>query len=160
MATLNPEAAVSGRYAAGARAAEARLSCRVDYDADLLKIIPAEVIERDYDRGDPSPFLGEGETVLDLGIGSGKICFIAAQIVGSAGKVTGATRFATNLTVFTRKRPTVSSSNLSIRLTRFRRLRRDRSSLRVARADIPGKQKSGLHRHDASKQLLQWWRRP
>jgi ubiquinone/menaquinone biosynthesis C-methylase UbiE len=31
----------------------------------------------------------EGDTVLDLGSGSGKICYIAAQIVGSHGKVIG-----------------------------------------------------------------------
>jgi arsenite methyltransferase len=29
----------------------------------------------------------EGETVVDLGSGTGKICFIAAQIVGSKGKI-------------------------------------------------------------------------
>ena len=31
----------------------------------------------------------EGETVLDLGSGGGKICYIAAQVVGAKGKVIG-----------------------------------------------------------------------
>jgi arsenite methyltransferase len=47
------------------------------------------VIERDYGCGDPSKYLRAGETVLDLGSGTGKICFIAAQVVGATGKVIG-----------------------------------------------------------------------
>ena len=33
--------------------------------------------------------LSEGETVLDLGSGTGKICFIASQVVGPEGRVIG-----------------------------------------------------------------------
>ncbi|MGI9035848.1 MAG: methyltransferase domain-containing protein, partial [Pyrinomonadaceae bacterium] len=47
------------------------------------------IIERDYGCGDPSEFVKTGETVLDLGSGGGKICYIAAQIVGESGKVIG-----------------------------------------------------------------------
>ena len=89
MSTINAESEVRKRYAAGAAAAEARLCCPVDYNTEYLKVIPQEVIERDYGCGDPSKYLREGETVLDLGSGTGKICFIAAQIVGPAGKVIG-----------------------------------------------------------------------
>jgi ubiquinone/menaquinone biosynthesis C-methylase UbiE len=87
MSTL--ESAVRERYAAGAKAAEPKLCCPVDYNTDLLKVIPQEVIDRDYGCGDPSKYLREGETVLDLGSGTGKICFIAAQVVGPRGKVIG-----------------------------------------------------------------------
>jgi len=46
-------------------------------------------LERDYGCGDPSKHLQPGETVLDLGSGGGKICYIAAQVVGREGKVIG-----------------------------------------------------------------------
>jgi arsenite methyltransferase len=89
MSTINAESEVRKRYAAGAHAAEAKLCCPVDYNTEYLKAIPQEVIERDYGCGDPSKYLREGETVLDLGSGTGKICFIAAQVVGPKGKVIG-----------------------------------------------------------------------
>jgi len=83
------ETAVRERYAAGAKAQQAKLCCPVDYNPEYLKVIPQEVIERDYGCGDPSKYLRKGETVLDLGSGTGKICFIAAQVVGPEGRVIG-----------------------------------------------------------------------
>ncbi len=86
---LDTAAAVADRYTAAAQQREAALCCPVDYDAKYLKVIPAEVIERDYGCGDPSKYVRTGETVLDLGSGGGKICFIAAQVVGRNGRVLG-----------------------------------------------------------------------
>jgi arsenite methyltransferase len=83
------ETVVRQRYAAGAKERSEKLCCPVDYDAEYLRIIPQEVIDRDYGCGDPSRYVREGETVLDLGSGTGKICFIAAQVVGPNGKVIG-----------------------------------------------------------------------
>jgi len=83
------ESIVRQRYAAAAKQRTERICCPVDYDSEYLKVIPREVIERDYGCGDPSRYLREGETVLDLGSGTGKICFIAAQVVGPQGKVIG-----------------------------------------------------------------------
>lgn len=83
------EVAVKERYGAAAQAQEAALCCPVDYDPRYLEIIPEEVIERDYGCGDPSRHVKPGETVLDLGSGTGKICFIASQVVGPEGKVIG-----------------------------------------------------------------------
>lgn len=88
--TLSVENAVRRRYSKGARRKVAALCCPVaGYNTDYLKVIPAEVIERDYGCGDPSKHLRDGETVLDLGSGAGKICFIAAQVVGPHGRVIG-----------------------------------------------------------------------
>ncbi len=89
MITETTEAAVRDRYANAAQAKEDSLCCAVDYDARFLEAIPEEVIERDYGCGDPSRYLREGETVLDLGSGTGKICFIASQVVGPKGRVIG-----------------------------------------------------------------------
>jgi SAM-dependent methyltransferase len=108
MKTLNAESAVRERYAAGAKSTESRLCCPVDYAAEYLKVIPQEVIDRDYGCGDPSKYLREGETVLDLGSGTGKICFIAAQIVGPKGRVIGVDMTDEMLEVARRNRPIVA----------------------------------------------------
>ncbi|HSV62482.1 MAG TPA: methyltransferase domain-containing protein [Chthoniobacterales bacterium] len=102
------ESAVRERYAAGATLTEAKLCCPVDYNSEYLRAIPQEVIERDYGCGDPSKYLREGETVLDLGSGTGKICFIAAQIVGPKGQVIGVDMTDEMLGVARRNAPLVA----------------------------------------------------
>ena len=72
----NLEAAVLERYGNAAQEVEACLCLPVSYDKDLLKVIPDEIIEKDYGCGDPSRYIRSGETVLDLGSGSGKACYI------------------------------------------------------------------------------------
>ncbi len=81
--------AVRQRYSAAAGQPESALCCPVNYAPELLQAIPEEILEKDYGCGDPSPFVNAGETVLDLGSGGGKLCYIAAQIVGAAGQVIG-----------------------------------------------------------------------
>lgn len=83
------EGAVRTRYGNAANEVENALCCPVEYDPQFLKILPIEIIERDYGCGDPSAYVKTGETVLDLGSGGGKICYIASQIVGETGKVIG-----------------------------------------------------------------------
>ena len=105
---LNVEAAVRERYSGAAQQAEAALCCPVEYDTRYLEIIPEEVLERDYGCGDPSRHVAPGEVVLDLGSGGGKICFIAAQIVGSAGRVIGIDCNDAMLDLARRHQPTVA----------------------------------------------------
>ncbi|MDB5320619.1 MAG: hypothetical protein JWN40_2250 [Phycisphaerales bacterium] len=90
VATTELESAVRGRYAAASQQHEVCLCVPSQgYDPKYLKIIPQEIIERDYGCGDPSQYVNEGEVVLDLGSGGGKICYICAQKVGPSGQVIG-----------------------------------------------------------------------
>lgn len=108
--SLNFEKAVCERYSQGATQIQADLCCPTSYDPALLKAIPVEVIERDYGCGDPSKHLREGETVLDLGSGTGKICFIASQVVGSSGRVIGIDMNDDMLVVARRNAPRVADA--------------------------------------------------
>ncbi len=83
------ESAVYQRYASAAKRREDALCCPVEYAADFLSVIPEEILERDYGCGDPTPYVQAGETVLDLGSGGGKLCYILAQVVGKRGRVIG-----------------------------------------------------------------------
>src|SRR5437773_8428366 len=102
------ETIVRQRYAAGAKERADKLCCPVNDEPEYLKVVPREVIERDYGCGDPSRNLREGETVLDLGSGTGKVCFIAAQIVGPNGKVIGVDMTDEMLEVARRNAPIVA----------------------------------------------------
>jgi arsenite methyltransferase len=86
---LDVEGAVLDRYRHGAVATEVSLCSPVSYDSRYLDALPQEILERDYGCGDPSRFVRPGETVLDLGSGGGKICYIISQIVGPSGRVIG-----------------------------------------------------------------------
>ena len=86
---ISVEQAVLDRYAKAARQVEASLCSPASYDNALLRVIPDEIVQKDYGCGDPSRHIREGETVLDLGSGSGKACYIISQIVGAKGTVIG-----------------------------------------------------------------------
>ena len=110
MATeLNIDEVVRQRYEAGAAARQDSLCCPVSYDPRYLEVIPREVIDRDYGCGDPTPYLQPGDTVLDLGSGGGKTCFVAAQIVGPSGRVIGIDVNAEMLALARRHAPTVAA---------------------------------------------------
>ena len=94
-----------------------------------LEVIPEEVIAKDYGCGDPSKYLHPGETVLDLGSGTGKICFIASQVVGTGGKVIGVDMTDDMLEVARRNAPLVAErtgcSNVSFHKGRIEDLALD-----------------------------------
>src|SRR5262245_1155656 len=135
------ETAVLERYSAAAKAPRANLCCAVDYDPQYLKIIPSEVIERDYGCGDPSRYLRQGEKVLDLGSGTGKICFIAAQIVGPNGRVIGVDMTDEMLEVARRNAPIVAErigyANVEIRKGRIQDLALDLELLDRKLKEVP-----------------------
>lgn len=86
---INTETIVLERYTKASSNTEKELCCPVSYDSKYLEVIPQEILERDYGCGDPTKYIKEGETILDLGCGCGKNCYIASQIVGPKGKVLG-----------------------------------------------------------------------
>ncbi len=130
------ESATRERYSAAANAPEVALCCPVDYDPHFLEAIPAEVIEKDYGCGDPSKHLHPGETVLDLGSGTGKICFIASQVVGPSGKVIGVDMTDDMLEVARRNAPVVAQNighaNVEFRKGRIQDLALDIEKLDAA----------------------------
>ncbi|MBF0187208.1 MAG: methyltransferase domain-containing protein [Magnetococcales bacterium] len=86
---MNVEHHVKSRYSKGAQQQVEALCCPVSYDTDLLKLLPQEIIDKDYGCGDPSRYVRPGDRVLDLGSGGGKICYMAAQLTGPEGSVVG-----------------------------------------------------------------------
>ncbi len=83
------EKTVLDRYQEGAKVQQPSLCCPTEYEGNYLEILPQEIIEKDYGCGDPTRYISEGETVLDLGSGTGKNCYILAQKVGKNGQVIG-----------------------------------------------------------------------
>ncbi len=85
----NIESEVKIRYQEGARQQQPSLCCPIEYEGNYLQILPEEIIAKDYGCGDPTRYVNQGETVVDLGSGAGKNCYILAQKVGAAGKIIG-----------------------------------------------------------------------
>jgi arsenite methyltransferase len=138
---LNSDEAVRQRYSAAAQAREAALCCPVDYDRQHLEALPEEVLERDYGCGDPSRDVAEGDTVLDLGSGGGKICFIASQVVGPKGCVIGVDMNGEMLDLARRSAPVVAErigyANVEFRRGRIQDLALDADLLDAWLGDNP-----------------------
>lgn len=156
--TIPSDQAVSERYAGAAQQREAALCCPVQYDTKLLEVIPEEVIERDYGCGDPTPFVRPGDTVLDLGSGGGKLCFIAAQMVGASGKVIGVDCNPEMLALARKHASTVSQRigyrNIEFRNGMIQDLRLDLDRLEKVLADQPVADLNTYHAlRNASEQI-------
>ncbi|MBI4405217.1 MAG: methyltransferase domain-containing protein [Deltaproteobacteria bacterium] len=67
--------------------------CSVDalpaYVREIAKEVHPEVKEKFYGCGSPIPLELEGKTVLDLGCGSGRDCYLLSKLVGEKGRVIG-----------------------------------------------------------------------
>jgi SAM-dependent methyltransferase len=155
--TVHDEA-VRDRYAAAAVLREPALCCPVDYDPRYLAVIPPEVLERDYGCGDPSRWVREGDTVLDLGSGGGKICFIAAQIAGPAGRVIGVDANDEMLALARKARPDVARAlgydNVEFRRGRIEELDLDLDVFEAWLREHPARDVASLAALEARMKVL------
>ena len=142
------ESAVRAAYQESATRRVEELCCPVAYDPRYLEAIPDEVIARDYGCGDPSRYLVEGETVLDLGSGTGKVCFIASQVVGPEGRVIGVDMTPEMLDVARRNAPAVAErvgyANVEFRRGRIQDLALDLDLLERELASDPVRDADGF----------------
>jgi arsenite methyltransferase len=126
---LNVEQAVRERYSGAAHRRVESLCCAAVYDDKYLAVLPQEILERDYGCGDPTAYLEPGQTVLDLGSGGGKICYIAAQVVGPEGRVIGVDVNDEMLALARRHQPAIAArlgyDNVEFRRGRIQDLRTD-----------------------------------
>ncbi len=152
-------AEVQDRYADGANAVEAALCCPIDYDPQFLKINPQDVLDRDYGCGDPSRYVREGDVVLDLGSGGGKICFIASQIVGPKGRVIGVDMTDDMLELARSNAPLIAErvgyANVEFRRGHIEDLKTDLDKLNTWLAKYPVKDASGMEDMEAEILRLQ-----
>lgn len=58
-------------------------------ESEILSKIHPEIINKFYGCGSPIPPCIEGKTLLDLGCGTGRDCYLASALVGDKGKVIG-----------------------------------------------------------------------
>ena len=121
--------AIDERYGAAALVKEPCLCTAVPFDPALLRVIPEEVVSRDYGCGDPTRWVRPGNRVLDLGSGSGKNAFICSQLVGAEGSVLGLDRNLNMLDLANGACPQVASqigyANVSFRRAEIDQLARD-----------------------------------
>lgn len=152
------EEAVRDRYSQGAVTVERGLCCPAGYDPSLLQSIPQEVLERDYGCGDPTRYLRAGETVLDLGSGAGKICFIASQVVGLSGRVIGVDMNDEMLAVARRNAPEVARrlgyANVEFRKGKIQDLALDLEKLEAWLEKNPVQTASDLGRLESAMERL------
>jgi arsenite methyltransferase len=158
MSNAFPEAAVRDRYGAAALQKEAALCCPVDYDPAYLKVLPDEILEKDYGCGDPSRHLKSGDVVLDLGSGAGKICFIASQVVGPKGRVIGVDMNDPMLALARRWQPEIAArighDNVTFRKGRIQDLALDLGRLEAWLAEHPVTDGASLSALEAEKARL------
>lgn len=117
-----PHRIVQAFYGIAAEQPQPELCCPVNYDAEEIRHIPQEVLERFYGCGSPVSLASvkPGEAMVDLGSGSGIDCFIAAKKVGPEGKVIGVDMTEPMLAVAHRNKARVAE-NLGYDVVEFRR---------------------------------------
>ncbi|MBI5497484.1 MAG: methyltransferase domain-containing protein [Deltaproteobacteria bacterium] len=155
---LSVEDAVRSRYTHAATSAEVGLCCPASSNPGLLAAVPHEILERDYGCGDPTRHVSEGATVLDLGSGAGKACYMLSQVVGRNGRVIGVDMndemlalARRHLASFNRK---LGFSNLEFHKARIQDLRLDLSAMDTYLRDHPVRSSDDLARAEAHAAAL------
>ncbi len=152
------EESVRTRYTEAAQQPEAALCCATSYDAKLLEAIPEEVLNVDYGCGDPTVHLAPSETVLDLGSGSGKHCFMSSQVVGPEGQVIGVDMNDEMLALARRNQPEFASraghDNVTFRKARIQDLALDQDKLDAYLKASPVQGAADLTRLEAEMERL------
>jgi len=131
----NLERATRDRYAAAAREREPELCCPItDYDPEVLKLLPDEIVAKDYGCGNPAKYVRAGETVVDLGSGAGKACYIIAHKVGAQGSVIGVD-YGDDMLALARKYQDEMADRLGFANVRFVKARIQDLALDLERAE-------------------------
>ena len=91
LADSDGHASIRSFYSEAAEEVNEDIVNPVHYDTDLVEHIPETARVRSYGCGSPVMDCGltTGETLVDLGSGTGVECFIAARLVGASGQVYG-----------------------------------------------------------------------
>jgi SAM-dependent methyltransferase len=105
---------------------------RLYADTDVSDL-PSTVTDVAFGCGNPTAIaaLKPGETVLDLGSGGGIDCFLAAKMVGDAGRVYGVDMTPEMIALANRNAAKVGATNVEFRLGEIERLPIDDSSIDV-----------------------------
>jgi ubiquinone/menaquinone biosynthesis C-methylase UbiE len=155
---LDHERAVRERYGAAAAQPEAALCCPTQHDARYLRVLPDEIIAKDYGCGDPSAWVNAGETVVDLGSGAGKICYILSQKVGADGQVIGVDLNDEMLALARRHQDAIGARighrNVRFVKARIQDMRLDLEQLEAWLAEHPVRDLADLERLEAERERL------
>ena len=81
-----------------------------EHHKPILALLPDEVLTKFYGCGSPIPAALDGQTVLDLGCGTGRDAFVAAALAGPTGRVIGVDMTPEQVAVAERHRGAVADA--------------------------------------------------
>lgn len=81
-----------------------------EHHKPILSLLPVEVMSKFYGCGSPIPAALGGQTILDLGCGTGRDAFVAAALAGPTGRVIGVDMTEEQIDVARRHREAVAEA--------------------------------------------------
>jgi len=131
----------TGAIKADAAAPAKKLCTPEEYAGDYLKAVPKEVLDNDFGCGDPTRHVRPGDTVLDLGSGSGKMAYVIGQVAGAEGRVIGVDMNPEMVDLARRNKPifaaNVGYDTCDFHVARIQDLRTDLEAVGRVLADKP-----------------------